>query len=139
MVERDRFNNGTFAPKSSQVREVRSLRLTNRTWAALGSVAELKGITRADLIEELAANRTIEQSSSDRDEVEKLKEKVLELNAEKEDLLKQLSTSRDGLGLNEIQELRDKVLDSLKMGQQSKPYANAKQAFKEFMKAYFST
>lgn len=138
MVERDRFDNGTFAPKSSQIRQVRSLRLTDKTWKALGETAELKGITRADLIEELAMNGAIEQWASSCNEVEKLKEKVLGLTAEKEGLTQQLSTSQDGLGFNEIQELRDKVLRSLKMGEQSKPYVNAKQAFKEFIKTHFS-
>ncbi len=144
MVERDRFDNGTFAPKSSQIREVRSLRLTNKTWEALGEAAELKGITRADLIEELVASGAIEQWVSGCDETEKLdelkklKEQVDEFIAEKERLAQQLSTSQNRLGFNEIQELRDKVLRSLKMGEQSKPYVNAKQAFKEFIKAHFS-
>ncbi len=139
MVERDRFDNGTFAPKSSQIRGVRSLRLTDKTWKALGEAAELKGITRADLIEELTSSGAIEQWAGGRDEVEKLKEKVLELTTEKESLTQQLCTSQGGLSFNEIQDLRDKVLGSLKMGEQSKPYKNAVKVFKEFIKAHFST
>jgi len=139
MVERDRFDNGTFAPKSSQVREVRSLRLTDKTWRALGRVAELKGITRADLIEELAESEAIEQWASGCDEVEKLKEKILELTAEKEDLAQQLSASSLGLGLNEIQELRDEVLHSLNVGQQANSYKNAAKVFKRFIRTHFST
>ncbi len=141
MVERDRFDNGTFAPKSSQIREVRSIRLTSKTWKTLGDAAESKGITRADLIEELAASGAIEQwvSGSDYDEMEKLKRKLSELAAEKEELAERLSSSRDGLDFDAIQNLRDKVLDSLAMGQQSKPYKNASKAFSKFIQIYFST
>lgn len=141
MLERDRLNNGTFAPKSSQIREVRSLRLTNNTWKTLGDAAELKGITRADLIEDLANSGAIEQwvSASDYDETAQLKQRVLELLAEKEDLAERLSSSRDSLDFDNIQNLKDKVLDSLGMGQQSKPYKNASKVFTKFIQTYFST
>lgn len=139
MVERNRFDNGTFAPKSSQVREVRSLRLTDETWRVLGETAELKGITRADLIEELAVNGVIEQRVSSCDEIDELRRKVLELATEKEDLTKQLSAVREGLGVSEIQELKDKVLGGLGMGEQSKPYRNAAKVFRKFMQTHFST
>lgn len=144
MVERDRFDNGTFAPKSSQIREVRSLRLTDKTWKALGEAAELKGITRADLIEELATSGAIEQWASGcdemakLDELEELKQKVDEFVAQKERLAQQLSTSQKGLGFSEIQDLRNKVLRSLGVGQQSKAYMNASHAFKKFIRTHFS-
>lgn len=141
MVERDRLNNGTFAPKSSQIREVRSLRLTGKTWKILGDVAESKGITRADLIEELATGGAIEQwtSGSDYDEIEELRKRVSDLVAEKEELVERLSGSRDSLDFDDIHSLRDKVLDSLGMGQQSKPYKNASKVFNRFIQTYFST
>jgi phage shock protein A len=44
-----------FAPKSSQIREVRSLRLTDKTWEDLGKLAAEQEMTRADLIEEILA------------------------------------------------------------------------------------
>lgn len=141
MVERDRLNNGTFAPKSSQIREVRSLRLTGSTWKILGEAAESKGVTRADLIEELAKGGVIEQWTSgfDYDEMEELKKRVLDLVAEKEELVERLSGSRDGLDFDNIQNLRDKVLESLGMGQQSKPYKSASKVFSKFIQTYFST
>jgi hypothetical protein len=141
MLERDRLNNGTFAPKSSQIREVRSLRLTSKTWKLLGDTAESRGITRADLIEELATSGAIEQwiSGSDYDEIEELRKRVSDLVAEKEELLERLSDSRDTLDFNDIHSLRDKVLDSLGMGQQSKPYKNASKVFSRFIQTYFST
>ena len=43
---------GKFLSKSEEMREVRSIRLTNTTWNKLGELANERGITRADLIEE---------------------------------------------------------------------------------------
>ena len=137
MVERERLNNGTFAPKSPQTREVRSLRLTDNTWGVLGKVAGSRDITRADLIEEIVTSGAIEQWVSGLNEVGSLEEKPLE-SVEKESLTRQLSTLQDGLGLNEIQGLRDKVLSSLGIGEQSNIYRNAKKAFNKFIKTHFS-
>lgn len=137
MVERDRYNNGTFASKSSQIREVRSVRLTNRTWKVLGDVAESKNITRADLIEEWVDSGAIDQSNCN--EVEKLKAEIAELAAEKADLVGQLFISQAGLERDEILLLRDKALDSLGMGQQSKPYRGLSKVFSKFIETYFST
>ena len=50
--------NGKFQPKSDQPREVRSIRATDQTWIQLGDYAESRGITRADLLEEIADNLT---------------------------------------------------------------------------------
>lgn len=47
-------DNGKFTPKSEQPREVRSIRATDQTWISLGDCAESRGITRADLLEDLA-------------------------------------------------------------------------------------
>lgn len=44
---------GKFALKNDDYRSVRSLRLTNSTWEALGVTAESLGLTRADLLEQL--------------------------------------------------------------------------------------
>lgn len=52
MVKQERKEGGRFAPKSAEHREVRSLRLTDATWKKLGELADSRGITRADLIEE---------------------------------------------------------------------------------------
>ena len=43
---------GKFSPKSNENRQVRSIRLTDATWDALGDLAASRSITRADLIEE---------------------------------------------------------------------------------------
>lgn len=44
---------GKFALKNDDYRLVRSLRLTDKTWKALGIVAECNGLTRADYLEQI--------------------------------------------------------------------------------------
>ena len=44
---------GKFALKNDEHRSVRSLRLTDTTWSALGGIAESLGITRADYLEQI--------------------------------------------------------------------------------------
>jgi len=50
---------GKFAIKSSDYREVRSLRLTDDTWKALGIASECLGLTRADYLEEIVRSNLI--------------------------------------------------------------------------------
>lgn len=59
-----RIEGGKFAPKSDEPRQVRSIRVTDKAWERLGQVAELRRITRADLIEELVESGTLEQNQS---------------------------------------------------------------------------
>ena len=56
-----RSQHGHFASKSSEHREVRSLRLTDSTWQRLGELADSRCITRADLIEQLVESGVLEQ------------------------------------------------------------------------------
>jgi len=48
MLKRD--IQGKFALKNDDYRQVRSLRLTDETWKALGIAAECLGMTRADYL-----------------------------------------------------------------------------------------
>ncbi len=50
----DRQEGGKFAPKSDEPRHVRSIRLTDTTWAKIGAAADKRRITRADLVEQMA-------------------------------------------------------------------------------------
>lgn len=65
-----RDSTGKFVLKNGEYRSVRSLRLTDKTWERLGQLAEDRGITRADLIEEIAdqipGNTPLEQPSNTR-------------------------------------------------------------------------
>jgi predicted transcriptional regulator len=82
MTEQGRTEGGKFAPKSSEYRHVRSIRLTDKTWETLGAIAEQRGITRADLLEELVEEGVITPVHSittgkTKQEIELLIEQVL--------------------------------------------------------------
>jgi hypothetical protein len=57
MLKRD--IQGKFALKNDDYRQVRSLRLTDETWKALGIAAECFGCTRADYLEEMLKNNLL--------------------------------------------------------------------------------
>lgn len=57
MLKRDL--QGKFALKNEDYRQVRSVRLTNETWKALGIAAECLGMTRADYLEEIVKNNLL--------------------------------------------------------------------------------
>lgn len=61
MSNQGRSEAGRFASKSDEPREVRSIRLTDSTWEKLGEIADLRCITRADLIEELVQSGVLDQ------------------------------------------------------------------------------
>jgi hypothetical protein len=83
MAEQGRTEGGKFASKSDEPRHVRSIRLTNSTWEALGAIAIQRGITRADLLEELVeagaitSTRSTVTSGQAGSEIEQLIEQVL--------------------------------------------------------------
>lgn len=57
MLKRD--IQGKFALKNDDYRQVRSLRLTDDTWKALGITAECLGLTRADYLEEMVKSNNL--------------------------------------------------------------------------------
>jgi hypothetical protein len=57
MLKRD--VQGKFALKDDDYRQVRSLRLTDEAWKALGIAAECFGMTRADYLEQVIRGNTI--------------------------------------------------------------------------------
>ncbi len=52
-MKRKRDIQGKFTLKNHDYRQVRSLRLTESTWKKLGRASESRGMTRADLLENL--------------------------------------------------------------------------------------
>ena len=65
MLKRD--IQGKFALKDDDYRQVRSVRLTDETWKALGQAAECFGMSRADYLEQVIkgnANPSITRESS---------------------------------------------------------------------------
>ena len=64
MTKQRRGEAGKFAAKSSEHREVRSIRLTDTTWEKLGELADSRCITRADLIEQMVDSGELTQRPS---------------------------------------------------------------------------
>jgi hypothetical protein len=50
---------GKFTLKNDDYRQVRTLRLTDATWTAIGMAAERLGITRADLLEQVVRENNL--------------------------------------------------------------------------------
>ncbi|OKH31957.1 hypothetical protein NIES2119_27410 [[Phormidium ambiguum] IAM M-71] len=50
---------GKFILKNDDYRQVRTLRLTDATWKALGIAAECLGMTRADLLEQVVRENNL--------------------------------------------------------------------------------
>ncbi|MFM2062027.1 MAG: hypothetical protein RLZZ507_1697 [Cyanobacteriota bacterium] len=118
---------GKFALKNDDYRQVRSLRLTDDTWKALGIAAECLGMTRADYLEYLIDGSplpSITRESSDF-------------------LVPTLSGSQPGITryqeshqiprLSELEILRDRVLSELKLGKQASGYKTVLKALNRFI------
>lgn len=101
---------GKFLQKSDQKRKVRSVRLTDSTWNYFQQLAKNKGITFADIIEQLAeSNNTLDNPSNTL------------------------------LDENELMRLRDVTLTKfIKAGMQSNTYKEAKKAFNYFINSILS-
>lgn len=80
MTEQDRGDRGRFAAKGDAYRLVRSIRLTDDTWKALGEKADDQDMTRADYLEALASGEI--EWESDRDQ----KDQDSELDFDPEDV-----------------------------------------------------
>lgn len=63
MVKQERSEAGRFAAKSDEPRSVRTMRLTDIVWVKLGEMADSRGITRADLIEQIVEQEILKQAS----------------------------------------------------------------------------
>lgn len=101
---------GKFLQKSDQKRKVRSVRLTDSTWNYFQELAKNKGMTFADLIEQLAeSNNSLDKPSN------------------------------TPLEKNKLMRLRDFALSKfIKAGVQSNTYKEAKKAFNYFINSILS-
>lgn len=146
---------GKFALKNDEHRSVRSLRLTDTTWSALGVKAESLSLTRADLLEqmfrsndhpypsntreskEIAPGNTPmtagEEPSNTRDdkEIERLKVEVTHLREENAKLLERLAVQLPQV--KDLEARRERVLSSLKLGKQAPGYKTAKSVLNQFI------
>ena len=80
MAKQGRGEAGRFASKSPEYREVRSLRLTDKTWEKLGAAASSRCITRADLIEQLVESGALdEQPATSRMNLQQVEEAITQI------------------------------------------------------------
>nr|WP_317616650.1 hypothetical protein [Nostoc sp. 'Peltigera membranacea cyanobiont' 232] len=117
---------GKFALKNDDYREVRSLRLTDDTWKALGIASECLGLTRADYLEHIVRYNAL--PSITREDSEFLSphqgenEPQPSITWQKEfPLTSAPASERQSVGLptiSELEILRDRVLSELKLGKQ---------------------
>ena len=154
-MQRDEL--GKFVLKNGEHRSVRSLRLTDTTWTALGEIAESLSLTRADLLEQMFRSNEHEhllpsntrgkkevQPSNTRmgegaepsntrveEEIERLLAEVAHLREENAKLLEQVREFSQG---KDLEVIRERVLSSLKLGKQAPGYKTALSALKQFIK-----
>lgn len=96
---------GKFTLKANEPRQVRSIRLTTKTWEILGEIAHQRGITRADLMENLITTGVITQDS-----------------------LTNLSTTRRQLRV-EMEQAMNSILDDPKLTRKGKDAGAIRRAF----------
>ena len=118
-MKRKRDIQGKFTLKNQDYRQVRSLRLTDRTWKELGIASECLGITRADLLENLVQQNK-ENLFDSRD--------IEQLNLEKSSSKAKKSFSKDELSF-----LANKVLNELKLGKQASSYKLVQKSLKRLI------
>ncbi len=145
---------GKFAIKNSDYREVRSLRLTDDTWKALGIASECLGLTRADYLEQIVTSNLspcITRENSDIypcntplgsdpilgitryvQEIEKLKAQVQNLQSYNLEL-KERSAIAKVHDVIDFEAIRDRILFELKLGRQASGYKAALKALNRFI------
>ena len=139
MLKRD--IQGKFALKNDDYREVRSLRLTDDTWKALGIASECFGLTRADYLEYIVRHNASPYITREDSKIlaptPGLNEPQPSITRQRD--LHQTSDSasvKHSVGLPTVRELeilRDRVLSKLKLGTQASGYKTAQKALNRFI------
>lgn len=154
MIKQGRSKKGKFLPKSNDYRQVRSIRLTDSSWEALGELASNRGITRADLLEEwfnggsFIYEKHIKDLESELEnyrslDIDKLNkiafERCITLNELVDDLLSQNSQSKtNSLGSKftkqDLEEFRNQALSLLPVSSKTTTYKRAQDALNNFIR-----
>jgi hypothetical protein len=144
---------GKFALKNEDYRKLRSLRLTDQTWKALGIAAECLGITRADYLEQIVREQTRSSITQQKEEflpsITRGEFKKLPCNTWQEQEIEQLKAEIHDLSQENVQQVerativlpqipdleakRDRVLLDLKLGKQAPGYKAAQKALNRFI------
>lgn len=149
-----RDHQGKFALKNDEHRSVRSLRLTDTTWMALGEEAKSLSLTRSDYLEQIYRNKPYSLPSNTRqedealpsntrrdsdhqlsntrqkDHTEQLLTQVTQLREENAFVLAQIQNFTQ---VNDLEAMRDHVLTRLKLGKQAPGYKKAVLALNQFI------
>lgn len=154
MIKQGRTKQGKFLPKSEEHRQVRSIRLTDNSWEALGKFADYRGITRADLLEEwfkegsFIYEKRIKRLESELEnyrslDIDKLNkiafERCITLNELVDGLLSQNDQPKvNPLGSkftkHDLEEFRDQALSSLPVSSKTTTYKRAQDALNNFIR-----
>src|SRR4028119_865899 len=127
---------GKFALKNDDYRLVRSLRLTDETWKALGIASECNGKTRAEYLEQIVRDNLL--PSTTREEEPKSpsstwkEESFLPCNTPIQEHPPQ-SPATQMPQLEALEALRDRILFELKLGKQATGYKVALKALNRFI------
>ncbi|MBU7583811.1 MAG: hypothetical protein KAF91_13025 [Nostoc sp. TH1S01] len=114
---------GKFALKNDDYRLVRSLRLTDETWKALGIAAECHGLTRADYLEQIVRENALPSITRD-------KLPTLPCNTPQQEPASQQTSLPQP---QTFEALRDRILSQLKLGKQATGYKVALKALNLFI------
>ncbi|WP_413176275.1 hypothetical protein [Anabaena azotica] len=129
MLKRD--IQGKFTLKNDDYRQVRSLRLTDDTWKALGIAAECLGLTRADYLEEMAKSNNLPSNTwEEGDPYPCITRK--DKNQDQQPDIAETHTPTPP-NMTELEALRDQVLQELKLGKQSSAYKTTQKALNQFI------
>jgi hypothetical protein len=133
---------GKFALKNDDYREVRSIRLTDATWKALGLAAECLGLTRADLLEQVVRENhiTFPEHTVETKPLSvsllRLMTKIEELQTTIDHLMTENQLIQEQASLKSVEQLRElslTVLGELKVGRQSRDYKLVSKMFQRLI------
>lgn len=131
MLKRD--SQGKFVLKNDDYRQVRSLRLTDETWKALGIAAECHGLTRSDYLEKIVRDNALPNVTQEETLPSPCNTKQ-EVKTQPEITQREkLSPSIVLFTLPKLENLRDRVLFELKLGKQAPGYKAAQKALNRFI------
>jgi hypothetical protein len=118
MLKRD--IQGKFALKNDDYRQVRSLRLTDETWKAIGIAAECNSLTRADYLEQIVKDNVLPSITRQSEHHQKADTVITERSV----MMKEVA---------ELEMWRDRVMSELKLGKQAPGYKTAQKALNRFI------
>lgn len=138
MLKRD--IQGKFALKNDDYREVRSLRLTDDTWKALGIASECFGLTRADYLEYIvrhnASSYLTRKDSEFLAPTQQKTEPQPRITRQWEPYQMSDEAAKQSVELPRVVELeilRDRILSQMKLGKQATGYKIAQKVLNRFI------